>query len=255
MPVNEISFFSWASGDEGIFYPFMRGKGDEIKRQLVRAAIACIEAVRSILPSARIVHTEPLINVIARRPEDERDARRYLDSQFAALDMIAGRLNPELGGHEKYLDILGLNYYVHNQWFYPDRTMIQPAHPLYRPLRELLCGVYERYQHPLFIAETGIEDDLRPDWLRCVADEARAAILDGIPLEGICLYPILNHPGWEDDRHCHNGLWDYADAAGNREAYEPLACELRRQSYSFENLRSAVDEMGEFSLDQSRDCG
>ena len=39
----------------------------------------------------------------------------------------------------------------------------------------------------------------------------------------------MNHPGWDDDRHCHNGLWDYADAAGERAIYEPLARELASQ--------------------------
>ena len=36
----------------------------------------------------------------------------------------------------------------------------------------------------------------------------------------------VNHPGWDDDRHCYNGRWDYADANGRREIYEPLAREL-----------------------------
>ena len=47
------------------------------------------------------------------------------------------------------------------------------------------------------------------------------------------LYPIVNHPGWVDDRHCHNGLWDYADENGVREIYEPLAMELARQQTDF----------------------
>jgi hypothetical protein len=50
-----------------------------------------------------------------------------------------------------------------------------------------------------------------------------------VPVHGLCLYPIVNHPGWEDDRHCHNGLWDYADAAGERNIYAPLATELGTQ--------------------------
>jgi DNA-binding FadR family transcriptional regulator len=48
-------------------------------------------------------------------------------------------------------------------------------------------------------------------------------------VHGICLYPIVNHPGWEDDRHCYNGLWDYADADGRRAIFEPLAREIEMQ--------------------------
>jgi beta-glucosidase/6-phospho-beta-glucosidase/beta-galactosidase len=104
----------------------------------------------------------------------------------------------------------------------------------------MLREVYERYGRPLFIAETGIEDDLRPSWLRYVCEEVQEALRAGVPVEGICLYPILNHPGWEDDRHCHNGLWDYATEAGDREIHEPLAQELRHQQKLFEHRLMAV---------------
>jgi hypothetical protein len=59
--------------------------------------------------------------------------------------------------------------------------------------------------------------------------EVRRAIGEGVPVNGLCLYPIVNHPGWDDDRHCHNGLWDYPDDAGERELYEPLARELESE--------------------------
>lgn len=230
-PVNEISFFAWAAGDAGVFSPFANGRGHELKRQLVRASIAAVEAIWDVTPQARIVHTDPLINVIARteNPHDQDAAESYCRSQHEALDMLSGRLEPGLGGSEKYLDIIGVNYYLHNQWFFPDREMVPFGSPLYRPLRELLRDVYDRYRRPLFIAETGTEDDLRPAWLRYVSEEAHTALQAGVPLEGICLYPILNHPGWEDDRHCYNGLWDYADATGQREACETLFKELRSQ--------------------------
>ncbi|MEO6723741.1 MAG: beta-glucosidase, partial [Blastocatellia bacterium] len=230
-PVNEISFFAWAAGDVGVFFPYANDRGHELKRQIVRAAIAAIEAIRDITPQARIIHTDPLINVVARteNPHDVDAAERYCLSQHEALDMLSGRLEPQLGGEGKYLDIIGVNYYLHNQWFYPDREMIPFGSPLYRPLRELLREVHDRYRRPLFIAETGVEDDLRADWFRYVGDEARAVLQAGVPLEGVCLYPILNHPGWDDDRHCYNGLWDYADVAGLRDTCEPLLEELRRQ--------------------------
>jgi hypothetical protein len=86
----------------------------------------------------------------------------------------------------------------------------------------------------MIIAETGAEKRARSGWLRYVCNEARAAILKGVPLHAICLYPILNHPGWLDGRHCYNGLWDYADNEGHRKIYAPLAAELRRWRNVFE---------------------
>lgn len=241
-PINEISYFAWAAGEEACFFPYACGRSDELKRQLVRAAIAGIEAIRDVSPQARIIHTDPLINVIARRktPQDLKAAERYNLSQYEALDLLSGKIEPELGGHGHYLDILGINYYLHNQWYYPDREMVPFSSSEYRPLKELLREFDDRYHRPAFIAETGIEDEYRPSWLQYVGDEVRAALLDGLPLEGICLYPILNHPGWEDDRHCHNGLWDYADEAGERIIYEPMKEEINRQYDQFERCRSQV---------------
>jgi beta-glucosidase/6-phospho-beta-glucosidase/beta-galactosidase len=234
VPVNEISFFAWAGGEIGIFNPFAEGRGDALKIQLVRATIAAIAAIRAAVPSIRIVHTEPLINVIAARgrPQDAAAAEGHRQAQYAALDMIAGRARPDLGGCADNLDVIGFNYYIHNQWVYPGGhgTTIEPSQPEYRPLWQMLAEAHARYGRPIVIAETGIEDLARPVWLRYVAFEARRARAEGVPLVGLCLYPIVNHPGWDDDRHCHNGLWDYADAAGTRAIYEPLAEELGTQA-------------------------
>jgi hypothetical protein len=65
--------------------------------------------------------------------------------------------------------------------------------------------------------------------LRYIGQEARAAAAAGVPLEGLCLYPIIDYPGWGDDRHCYAGLWGYVDEEGRREIYEPLAGELAHQ--------------------------
>jgi ferritin-like metal-binding protein YciE len=69
----------------------------------------------------------------------------------------------------------------------------------------------------------------------CYRDYMRLQEL-GVPMEGICLYPILNHPGWDDGRHCHNGWWDYADALGQRPIHEPLANNVRAASALHETI-------------------
>jgi len=237
-PINEISFFSWVAGETGNFYPFAKKRGDEVKRQLVRAAIAAIDAIRAVAPDTRFVQIDPAINVIgsAANPGSLAGAAAYNESQFHGFDMMRGRYEPELGGDERYLDMIGLNYYFHNQWRYPNRRKIPPGHKDYKPLRDILADYYARYNRPLFIAETGIEDDERPDWLSYVGDEVKAAVTNGVPVEGICIYPIVNHPGWVDDRHCHNGLWDYIDENHEREIYTPLADEIKRQIDAFDKF-------------------
>ncbi|XHR30004.1 MAG: beta-glucosidase [Chthoniobacteraceae bacterium] len=241
-PINEISFFSWAAAQEGIMYPFAKGRGQELKRQLVRASVAAMTELRDVNPGTVFFQVDPMIHVIARpdRAEDAPEAEAFRQSQFEAWDMLIGRVEPELGGAPEFMDVLGVNYYIHNQWRYPGGhgSMLAPSDPRYRHVRWMLAEIYERYERPLFIAETGIEDETRPAWLRYIVNEAAAATTLGVPLEGICLYPILNHPGWEDGRHCYNGLFDYANDEGAREVYLPLATELAYQEHRMDALLS-----------------
>jgi hypothetical protein len=240
-PINEISFLSWAGGDEPHLNPYCRGRGFELKAQLVRAAVEGMEAIWSVLPSARFLHIDPLIHIVAdpTRPEEAPQAEGYRWAQYQALDMVSGRVWPQLGGDEKYLDIIGLNYYPNNQWIYRGPALT-PEHPSYRPLRDLIAEVFQRYHRPMFIAETGAEGVVRPAWLRYVCHEVRAALDAGLPVHGICLYPIVDHPGWVDERHCPNGLWDYPAPDGHRPIYEPLARELANLRLLFEPAEAAA---------------
>lgn len=233
-PVNEISFFSWAGGEGGHLNPYAFGRSFELKQQLVRAAIEGTEAVWSVDPRARIVHTDPVIHIIPHpsRPHERAEAEGYRTAQYQGWDMLSGRLCPELGGSERYLDIIGANFYPNNEWVYRG-PMIKRTQPQYKPLRRILREVYERYRRPMFVSETSTENRDRAPWLRYVAEEVFSAIEDGVPLHGICWYPIVNHPGWVDDRHCHNGLWDYCDEQGERALYVPLAEELARQQQAW----------------------
>lgn len=228
-PVNEISFVSWAGGDTAYLNPFARGRGAELKRILVKAYLRAADGLRAELPRLRLVSPEPVIHIVGdpTRPDDVRQANEYRSAMFEAWDMLTGRAQPELRGEETYLDIIGVNYYDRNQWWNFGKT-IWRHEPQYRPFREILSEVFARYQRPIFVSETGTEDEKRPDWLEYIFQEVRAAIAAGIPVHGICLYPVLNHPGWDDDRHCFNGLWDYPRPNGEREIYQPLAGVIHR---------------------------
>ena len=226
-PINEISFLSWAGGDAAFLNPFCRNRGHELKRQLVQASVRASQEIRASVPGVRLVSPEPVIHIVGNpsRPDDAAQAEEYRTSMFQAWDMLTGRLHPELGGHESLVDIIGVNFYDRNQWWNHGETIFRGERE-YRPFREILGEVFERYQRPIFIAETGTEDDGRPGWFNYIWNEAHAAIEAGVPIHGLCLYPILNHPGWDDDRHCYNGLWDYAGPDGSREMYRPLALEI-----------------------------
>src|SRR5206468_5948360 len=142
----------------GSMNPYATGRGFELKTQLVRASIAAMEAIWQVDALARFVHVDPIIHVIAdpEYPEERGEAEAYRLSQFQAWDMLAGRIWPELGGQDKYLDIIGVNFYPHNQWVYNLKGIrrigkfkpLKRGHPSYRPFRRMLQEVDERYHRP-----------------------------------------------------------------------------------------------------------
>jgi beta-glucosidase/6-phospho-beta-glucosidase/beta-galactosidase len=134
--------------------------------------------------------------------------------------MMTGQVEPQLGGHPRYLDIMGANYYHANQWEYPDRRMHwedRPRDERWVPLHRLLAELYDRYRRPLFIGETSHFGAGRGRWIREVYDEVLQAMKNGVPMEGITIYPIIDRPDWDDLEHWHNsGLWDlHPDEQGN----------------------------------------
>ncbi|MBC7740407.1 MAG: beta-glucosidase [Candidatus Saccharibacteria bacterium] len=227
VPINEISYWAWAGASEGKINPHAKGRGDDFKLVLARAAIAGIAAIRAVDPTARITVAEPAIHVVARSDNSAhiRAAQDYNVAQYAALDMLTGKIAPELGGHVDTVDIIGLNYYIDNQWVHGGLP-VPLDDPRFRRLRDIFQAVHARYGKPLFLAETGMEGPLRAAWLRIIATEVAAAQAAGLPVEGLCLYPVTDYPGWANNRHCATGLLGYPDAAGDRPVYEPLADEL-----------------------------
>ena len=213
-PVNEISFFTWSAGDVGYFFPAEVGRGPELKRQLVRAAIAGSEACLQVDPRARLVWCEPLIKVEVSGGYPSAEAQAMHVGQFEAFDMIAGRRDTDLGGRLELLDLVGLNYYPHNQWYYQGPT-IPMGHHAYTDMQELLEAVGRRYDRPLLISETGAERNARAPWLHYVCSE------------------VLAYPGWDNDRHCDVGLFGTPPGGGERALHRPLADELRRQEAAF----------------------
>jgi hypothetical protein len=233
-PVNEISFLSWAGGEVAAINPFARNRGVELKRILVRAVVLASQLILKELPGARLLAPEPVIHIVGNPeiPGDEAAAEQYRLAQFEAWDMIAGLSAPELGGRPEFLDIIGTNFYDRNQWVNHAETLL-PGDNRYRPFRQILQEIWRRYHRPIVVSETGREDDERAAWFDYVSTEVLGARNRGIPVHGICLYPILNHPGWDDGRHCLNGLFDYADSTGHRELYQPLADAICRWQKEF----------------------
>src|SRR5947207_3063730 len=80
---------------------------------------------------------------------------------------ILGTAQPALGGDASFADVIGLNFYPHNQW-YLDGPTIPMGHHEYRPLADMLVEVAERYGKPIFLSETGAEGSARASWFHYV---------------------------------------------------------------------------------------
>ena len=220
-PMNEISFFAWGAA-RPLIYPCAHGRDNDIKRQLIRATVAgCIE-ILAVDSRARFVFPEPLVQAMPprNRPDLVAIARQHHESQFEAWDMIAGFEHPHLGGEPRFLDILGANFYCDNQWEVHGnghlRWDAEPRDERWVPLSRLLAVLYKRYRRPLFLAETSHVGNGRSRWILETGEEIYRARLEGTPVEGVCLYPVIDRFDWQRPDHWHNsGLWDFEhDASG-----------------------------------------
>ena len=212
-PMNEPSYFSWAAGEAGRFAPHATGRGFELKLALARAAIQGIAAIRAACPAARIVNVDPICRVVPATldPGAVEHARRFNDEAvFQFWDMLSGRLHPELGGSPDHLDIVGVNYYWTNQWeLGREGTPLADGDPRREPLANIVRAVWKRYETEIVITETSALDDARGPWIHELSLIAEELLDDGVPLGGICLYPILGMPEWHArEQWTRMGLWD-----------------------------------------------
>jgi hypothetical protein len=206
---------------------------------LIRAYIEGVSAMREVDPNVLIMTTEPLVNMVPAFDASRReiaDAKGAHDSQYQAVDMLLGRLNPELGGRPDMVDIVGVNFYYDNQWVTRTHEFLpwcnEGRDPRFRPLHQLFLEVYKRYRKPLVLSETSHPGIDRPKWIQMIGRECVKARQAGVQLEGVCLYPIIDRPDWDHLTPWHrSGLWDAAPvgvdmAMGQtpgRHLYEPYA--------------------------------
>lgn len=222
-PINEITFFSFIGGEWGWTAPYKDSKEDRFKLRLAlcKAAIAGVKAIREIEPKARIVHIDPLVQVVA--PRDRPDLTEAAEHEtfvdtFMAWDILYGKEHPELGGSPEILDIVGANNYSFGQMEYREQgphAALDPNDDRIKPLSDLMKRVWERYRRPMIIGETSGLGDGRAAWLKDVMEESLAAVNEGMDLHGICLFPAVDMQDWHTGEWLHNGICDLEDCNGH----------------------------------------
>jgi beta-glucosidase/6-phospho-beta-glucosidase/beta-galactosidase len=250
-PINEITFFSFCGGEWGWVAPYRKTRADResLRFALCKAAIAGVKAIRSVLPDARMIHVDPLVEIVAPpdRPDlaDEAAHETFVDT-FLAWDILYGKEHPELGGAPDVLDIVGANNYSFGQMEYREQgphKALEPGHAEIEPLCTLLHRIWARYRRPMVIGETSGMGKGRPEWLRDVMEESLAAVNMGMDLHGICLFPVVDMPDWHTGEWLHNGICDLVETNGAlaRVPHQPYVEELRRWQKEL-NRSETVDD-------------
>jgi beta-glucosidase/6-phospho-beta-glucosidase/beta-galactosidase len=237
-PINEITFLSFCGGEWGWVAPFnnTRDLRYKLRYHLCKAAICGVKAIREVAPEARMIHIDPLVNVVP--PKDKpyqkqaADHESYIDT-YLSWDILYGKEHPELGGSPEILDIVGANNYSFGQMEYREQgphAALNPDDDRIISLCELMKRVWDRYQRPMIIGETSGMKDGRAAWLKDVMEEALAAVESGIDLHGVCLFPAVDMPDWHTGQWLNNGICDLEKVGDDlqRKLHHPYVDELRR---------------------------
>lgn len=250
-PINEITFFAFCGGEWGWAAPHRKTREERHKLRLAlcKADIAGVKTIREVDPEARMVHIDPLVQVVAPRdrPDLQEAARHetFVDT-FLAWDIICGKEHPELGGSPEILDIVGANNYSFGQMEYREQgphAALPPGDDRIQPLCDLLRQVWERYRRPMIIGETSGMGKGRAEWLKDVIEESLAAVAEGIDMHGICLFPAVDMPDWHTGCWLHNGICDLVEDGDDlrRVPDQEFVEELRRWQHEL-NRVTTLDE-------------
>src|SRR4051794_16948919 len=186
----------------------------DVARAVFPAVTRASRALHDLLPSATHLHVEATERHTWGSASGEAYAQITNDRRFLFTDLLLGRAidgdRPfvreliRAGGEDLltvdpgHVDVLGLDYYAHNQWHWtgPGRGTNNPPAPV--PLADLVTEYWDRYGIPLVLGETNIRGFAsdRATWLKYTLEQCEMARLRGADLRGYCWYPFIDSADW-----------------------------------------------------------
>ena len=212
---NEPFATLFLAGHQGLWPPYDRGLDGF--RGLLRSVLPALSQAasrwRERLPHAHHVWVDTAEHHLGTGPGAGYAAMAN-DRRHVVLDLALGRHldreRPFLGalvadGGEDLLeltplrvDVLGLDYYCHSEWFYDADGGHSPS-PRPAGFAAVAQHYAERYGLPLMLTETnlrGLPTD-RASWLRYTLEQYELALSRGVPLHGYCWFPQVDSADWD----------------------------------------------------------
>lgn len=184
---NEPSLLVELGGRQGQWSPFLREEQPSMfRRQISRMIIDASKAILDVKPDAVLIIPEPW-HATDNIPED---------AQAAVLDTVLGLREPELGGCNDLVTIIGLNHYR-------DSTL--------PPFHRLLVNAQQRWPtKPLWVTETSGPPTgwQQAEWFWWMLAETRLARMSGASIDVFTWAPAISMYDWVDETlQLENGIW------------------------------------------------
>lgn len=220
---NEPFATLFLSGHQALWPPYDRGM-----RGLVRLASSVLPAISQaaqcwaeLLPNARHVWVDTAEHH-AGSPESSEYVALANDRRHIFLDLLLGHdLDHDPGdgsqpsrpflaeflraGGEPLthltplrVDVLGLDYYCHSEWYYDEAGARAPSpHPVgFAAVAEQYAN---RYGLPVMLTETNLrgQPSDQVSWLRYMLEQYELALERGVDLHGFCWFPQVDSCDWD----------------------------------------------------------
>ena len=212
---NEPFATLFLSGHEGLWPPYDRGMTGFVRalQSVLPAISTAAQCFSDLLPDAAHVWVDTAEHHRGTGPgADYADLAN--DRRHSVLDLMTDHdVDPgrpflrELaaaGGESLFglpplrVDLLGLDYYCHSEWFYDAQGSHAPSRePIGLAALAQLYG--DRYGLPMMLTETnirGLPTD-RVNWLKYTLEQYEIALDAGVDLRGYCWFPQVDSCDWD----------------------------------------------------------
>jgi len=214
--VNEPLATLFLAGHEALWPPYDQGVRGfaRLLGNVLPAVSMASECWSAVLPEAQHLWVDTAEYHRGTPGSPARHAAMANGRRHAVLDLALGRgldatqtFTAELleAGIDDCLamapirvDVLGLDYYSHSEWWYDHRGAHAPSpHPV--GFAAIAQQYAARYGLPMILGETnvrGLPSD-RVSWLRYMLEQYEQAVAAGAPLHGFCWFPSVDSCDWD----------------------------------------------------------